>query len=109
MYSPIKAAIEEYSNSIFYHPTMAKFINLMMRQGKKSEATDKVYRALYSVKKMKNPRGLTPIDTFELAIKNASPVLEMTSIERGGTVYDVRGPFSVYRRCMHISCYCVPP
>ena len=70
-----------------YHSTdLAGFINKVMRNGKKSTAERIVYGALDIVERevKKNP-----LDVFEQALKNATPVLEVKPRRVGGATYQV--------------------
>lgn len=65
---------------------MGRFINYVMRDGKKSIAQRVVYNALLKV------RGLTkedPLKVFEKAVENASPQLEVISKRIGGANYQI--------------------
>ncbi len=65
---------------------VAKFINQVMRKGKKQLARKIVYEALdRAAKETKKD----PMEVFELAIKNASPVMEVISRRIGGANYQV--------------------
>jgi len=69
----------------------AKFINNLMRKGKKSIAQKIFYTALnLAVKKAKKE---SPIEILEEAIKNTSPLLEVKSRRVGGATYQV--PYEV--------------
>jgi len=69
----------------------AKFINHLMKEGKKSTAQKIFYTALdLVVKKLK--KG-DPIEALEEAIKNTSPLLEVKSRRVGGAKYQV--PYEV--------------
>ena len=70
-----------------YHSAdLARFINKVMMSGKKSKAEAIVYEALDMVEKelKKNP-----LDVFEQALKNATPVLEVKPRRVGGATYQV--------------------
>ena len=68
---------------------VAKFINCMMLDGKKSCAEKAFYGALDLIEK----RGLegfeTPLQLFETAVENAKPVLEVKSRRVGGSNYQI--------------------
>ncbi len=79
-----------------YHSTdLAGFINKVMRNGKKSTAERVVYGALDIVERevKKNP-----LDVFEQALKNATPVLEVKPRRVGGATYQVPIDIRVDRR-----------
>ncbi|MBU0732361.1 30S ribosomal protein S7 [Patescibacteria group bacterium] len=66
--------------------SIAKFINYIMQDGKKSTAQQIVYDAFDIIeKKTKKP----PLDTFDKAMKNVSPVLEIKARRIGGANYQV--------------------
>ena len=66
---------------------ISKFMNCIMEEGKKNAARSIVYGALDFIKeKTKND---TPIEVFEMALKNAGPTLEVRSRRIGGVNYQV--------------------
>lgn len=65
---------------------VAKFINYVMRQGKKGLATKIVYQALDIVKDQTQKNAL---EVFETAIKNVEPVVEVRPRRVGGATYQV--------------------
>ncbi|MEK7614754.1 MAG: 30S ribosomal protein S7 [Patescibacteria group bacterium] len=66
---------------------VGKFINYIMNSGKKNTARKIVYGAFDMVKeKTRNPN---PLEIFDLAIKNTSPVMEVRSRRIGGANYQV--------------------
>lgn len=66
---------------------LQKFINNVMWDGKKTAASKVVYGAFDIIKeKTANPN---PLEIFDLAIKNASPVMEVRSRRIGGANYQV--------------------
>jgi small subunit ribosomal protein S7 len=71
----------------FYNSTLiSRFINLVMKRGKKSVAEKIVYGAMEQVKdKSKDD----PLKMFEKAVENARPVLETKSRRVGGATYQV--------------------
>jgi len=66
--------------------TISKFINNVMGRGKKSLAESIVYDALDRIEKQTHRN---PVDTFEQAIRNATPVLEVKPRRVGGATYQV--------------------
>ena len=66
--------------------TVAKFINHVMANGKKSVAERIVYGALTHVEAQVKR---DPIDTFEKALEAVAPVLEVKSRRVGGATYQV--------------------
>lgn len=69
----------------------AKFINNVMRKGKKSLAQKIFYQALDLV--IEKTKKENPIEVLEQAIENASPLLEVKSRRVGGANYQV--PYEV--------------
>lgn len=66
---------------------LARFINVIMLDGKKSVARTVVYDALDEIKK--RDASLDPIVIFETAITNVSPTIEVRSRRVGGANYQV--------------------
>ena len=65
---------------------LGRFINYVMKDGKKSTAEKLVYTAFA---KIKETTKQDPIVVFEKAIENASPLLEVASKRVGGANYQV--------------------
>jgi small subunit ribosomal protein S7 len=65
---------------------VSKFINNIMRCGKKSLAQRLFYRSLMEIEKK---TGGEPIKVFERAIQNSLPTLETKSRRVGGSTYQV--------------------
>ncbi len=65
---------------------VSKFINQVMRRGKKSVAQRVVYRALDSVSAKTKQN---PLDIFDQAIRNVSPILEVKAKRIGGANYQI--------------------
>ncbi|MCH1430656.1 MAG: 30S ribosomal protein S7 [Chlamydiales bacterium] len=67
--------------------TLAKFINKVMVDGKKSVARGLVYNA---IEKFAHKVGNeNPLEAFETALENAKPTLEVKSRRIGGATYQV--------------------
>lgn len=64
---------------------IAKFINHLMRRGKKSVSQRVVYDTFEVLRKQKKE----PLEIFDQAIKNVSPLLEVKSRRIGGANYQV--------------------
>ena len=65
---------------------LAKFINIIMRSGKKSIAEKIVYGALNKI----NDKGSTePLEIFNKALENIKPVVEVKSRRVGGATYQI--------------------
>ncbi len=71
---------------IYNNIAVAKFINYIMRRGKKALARKIVYNAFDIIKEetKKDPLGV-----FERALENAAPVLEVKPKRVGGATYQV--------------------
>jgi small subunit ribosomal protein S7 len=70
-----------------YHDRLvAKFINGLMLDGKKSTAEQIVYNAFDLIKERGND---DPLEIFKKAIENIRPVLEVKSRRVGGSTYQV--------------------
>ncbi len=65
---------------------LARFINKIMMMGKKSIAQSIVYDALNLIE---HQTRRNPVDTFEQALRNATPVLEVKPRRVGGATYQV--------------------
>jgi small subunit ribosomal protein S7 len=72
---------------IYNSLTVAKFINKIMIQGKKSLATKIVYEALK--KFSERVKQENTLEAFEQALENAKPSLEVKSRRIGGATYQV--------------------
>jgi len=66
---------------------LARFINTVMWDGKKSIAEEIVYGALDEIKKRDD--ALDPMVVFDTAISNVSPTIEVRSRRVGGANYQV--------------------
>ncbi len=69
----------------FGSQTLAKFINHVMVNGKKSTAESIVYGALDRIAE----RGRDPLETFEKALEAIAPYVEVKSRRVGGATYQV--------------------
>lgn len=70
----------------FRSETVAKFINTLMKSGKKSVAETIVYGALDRIgEKIKND----PLEVFDKALENVRPLVEVKSRRVGGSTYQV--------------------
>ncbi len=70
---------------------ISKFINQIMKNGKKTTAQSIVYGAFEIIKK---ETGKEPVDVFENAMKNISPDVEVKSRRVGGGNYQI--PVAVF-------------
>lgn len=80
------------ADPIYQNPVVAKFINKLMVDGKKSISQKAVYGAFDYLKE----KGQDPISTFEKALDNVMPKMEVRPRRVGGASYmvpmEVRGP-----------------
>ena len=70
----------------FGSETLAKFINMVMVDGKKAVAENILYDALDTVIQK---RGGDPMETLDTALENVRPVVEVKSRRVGGATYQV--------------------
>src|SRR5512146_1543439 len=63
-----------------------EFIHRMMRRGKKSVAQRLMYESLDIIGERS---GKNPVETFELAMKNVGPIMEVRPRRVGGATYQV--------------------
>jgi small subunit ribosomal protein S7 len=88
--------IRPIAPDVRYHSLhVQNFINRVMRRGKKSLATRLVYDALDLIEERTKKN---PMDTFDQAIKNVSPVMEVKPRRVGGATYQVPMEVSPDRR-----------
>ena len=74
--------------------SLAKFINYVMKRGKKTVAQDIVYGAFDKITAAKKD----PMKTFEEAVKTVQPQVEVRSRRVGGANYQVPMPVSASRQ-----------
>jgi small subunit ribosomal protein S7 len=72
---------------VYNSATVAKFTNYVMKDGKKSVAQKIMLDTFENIKK--KTKSENPLEIFELAIKNTSPLLEVRSRRVGGANYQV--------------------
>ena len=72
---------------VYNNNLVAKFISYLMKDGKKSIAQRIFYGALDIIKE--KVKDKEPLDVFDQAIKNASPVVEVRTKRVGGARYQV--------------------
>jgi small subunit ribosomal protein S7 len=75
--------------------TVAMFINKVMLSGKKSTAERVMYDAMDLIGER---TGRNPLDTFEAALRNATPVIEVKPRRVGGATYQVPVDIRAERR-----------
>lgn len=74
------------ADPVYNNTTVAKFINQVMRRGKKTLARKIVYLAFDIIKEKTKKE---PLEVFDSALKNTSPLLEVKSKRIGGATYQV--------------------
>ena len=87
MRRPVKNRNIPKADSKYDSLKLSKFINHIMEEGKKDIARKIVYQALEEVKKQAKVEN--PLEVFDAALKNASPVMEIRSRRVGGANYQV--------------------
>jgi small subunit ribosomal protein S7 len=82
-----KVRLRKIEPDYFYSSTLvARFINTVLRKGKKSVAERIVYGAMERVKQKTKEN---PLKVFEKAVENIRPLLETKSRRVGGATYQV--------------------
>jgi small subunit ribosomal protein S7 len=79
---------------VYNNATVAKFINQVMRRGKKTIAQKIVYGSFDIIKEKTKKE---PLEVFEIAIGNVKPALEVKPKRIGGATYQVPRQVSVVR------------
>ncbi|MCS6789140.1 MAG: 30S ribosomal protein S7 [Patescibacteria group bacterium] len=77
---------EHKPDAIYNRVDIGRFINYLMKDGKKSIAEKNLYKAFELIQK---ETGEDPVKVFEKAIANASPLLEVVSRRIGGASYQI--------------------
>ncbi|MFH0847294.1 MAG: 30S ribosomal protein S7 [Chloroflexota bacterium] len=77
---------ETVADAKYQSATVTRFINKMMRGGKKSLAEDIVYSAMELVEQQESKAA---VGVLEQALRNAAPVLEVKPRRVGGATYQV--------------------
>lgn len=85
MRRPLKKRAPRKADLVYKSEAISRFINTVMKDGKKDTARRVVYAALEVIK----ANELDPIETFETAIRNVSPLMEVRSRRVGGANYQV--------------------
>jgi small subunit ribosomal protein S7 len=66
--------------------TVSRFVNRLMQDGKKATAERILYQAMTMIE---SREGRNPVEVFELAMRNATPLLEVKPRRVGGATYQV--------------------
>ena len=96
MRRPIKNKHPRTPDLKYKSEAIARFINTVMEDGKKDTATRVVYDAMALLEKHtqapkegEESTAATPLEIFETAIRNVSPLMEVRSRRVGGANYQV--------------------
>jgi len=106
-FSPIKAALNSQTSSVFHDPLVTKFSNYVMKTGQRALARELVEQTFESIKRIqlqkyhqaetpeeKENIECNPMEILYKALANAQPVIMTTTVKRGGTRYQVPTPIS---------------
>ena len=85
MRRPLKKKRAWRPDSEYKSTDVTRFINAVMWDGKKDTARSVVYDAFAKMKE----GGVDPLETFDTAIRNVSPLMEVRSRRVGGANYQV--------------------
>ena len=72
---------------VYESTKVSKVINYIMMDGRKTAARKIVYGAFDIIKEKE--KGMTPLEVFEMALKNTAPSMEVRSRRIGGANYQV--------------------
>jgi small subunit ribosomal protein S7 len=92
-YRPPKREVEP--DVRFDSELVTRFINRMMKGGKKSTAARVMYDAMDIMEERLNR---DPLETFEKAVQNAMPMIEVKPRRVGGSTYQIPVEVSGHRR-----------
>ena len=81
---PVKRVIAP--DPVYQSEAIAKFVNVVMNKGKRSTAEKVVYDALTRAGRQAKKE---PLEVFESALRNATPLLEVKPRRVGGATYQV--------------------
>ncbi|MEA5582297.1 30S ribosomal protein S7 [Nodularia harveyana UHCC-0300] len=73
-------------DSVYNSRLVSMIIRRVMRSGKKSLAARLVYDAMKTIEER---TGAAPLETFERAVRNATPLVEVKARRVGGATYQV--------------------
>ncbi|MGC4191180.1 MAG: 30S ribosomal protein S7 [Thermomicrobiales bacterium] len=95
---PRRAKIERRvpaPDAVYNSELVTRFINKIMQRGKKGLAERILYDALNTIQER---TGRNPLEVFEQAISNATPMLEVKPRRVGGATYQVPVQIEAQRR-----------
>jgi small subunit ribosomal protein S7 len=81
---PVKRVIAP--DPVYQSEAIAKFVNVVMSKGKRSTAEKVVYEALTRASKQAKKE---PLEVFDAALRNVTPLLEVKPRRVGGATYQV--------------------
>ncbi|CAF1168945.1 unnamed protein product [Rotaria magnacalcarata] len=110
-YRPVKPVIPTYQSfSCFHDPLVSRVVGVLLREGNRElveELMHKTFRTIKLIQVGKLNRAKTdeerssiecnPVTLLQQAIKNATPIVRLTKIAKGGTLYSVPIPMSPTR------------
>lgn len=73
----------------FHSDMLAKFMNVVMKDGKKSAAEHIIYGAIDRIAEKTGKQGQEAIEVLSAALDNVKPVVEVKSRRVGGATYQV--------------------
>ena len=85
MRHPVKKKYPRRPDLVYGSEAVSRFVNTVMWDGKKDAARKIVYGAFDIIKSQE----MDPLETFETAIRNVSPLMEVRSRRVGGANYQV--------------------
>lgn len=100
-FSRIKAARTDDNTFTDFDPVVHKFINMLLRQGKKAVARENVYKAFEYVKRAQVEKyhkaseeekphiEIDPVRIFHQALENGKPLLITKKVKKAGQIYQV--------------------
>ena len=83
-YKPPKRLVTP--DPVYNSDAVAKFVNIVMRDGKRAVAERVMYEALRRAGRQARKE---PVDVFDQALRNATPLLEVKPRRVGGATYQV--------------------
>ncbi|TSC83550.1 MAG: small subunit ribosomal protein S7 [Parcubacteria group bacterium Gr01-1014_17] len=83
----VKNRKEAAADPVYNSQKVAKFVNYVMEAGKKETARKIVYGAFGAVKEKTKVEN--PLEVFDTALKNVTPLMEVRSRRVGGANYQV--------------------
>ena len=84
--APVRAILPDPK---FNNEMLAKFMNVVMKNGKKSAAERIIYGALERIAEKTGKQGGEAIEVLSAALDNVKPVVEVKSRRVGGATYQV--------------------